>query len=179
MILLESVVNHRGWSLAAYGREELSVSHIVSLRICTSSAIPLDFSSTLWRSNCIGVAPPSCGEVTLLPFKDVPQRHPTPFCREELDPTASGMDPPWHSSPRTPITLRFGLTQPYFHQIEFALLEISDPSSPRWTEHLTKEEVEELKASSCSNLSLSRTNAYKSKRNAKFNRYHRVGIITS
>ncbi|KAF8340256.1 Pro-kumamolisin, activation domain-containing protein [Cantharellus anzutake] len=61
-----------------------------------------------------------------------------------LDPTASGMDPPWHSSPRTPITLRFGLTQPYFHQIEFALLEISDPSSPRWTEHLSKEEVEDI-----------------------------------
>ncbi|KAF8320995.1 peptidase S8/S53 domain-containing protein [Cantharellus anzutake] len=39
--------------------------------------------------------------------------------------------------------------------------EISDPSSPRWTEHLSKEEVEEFsapqKVSSCSNLFLSRT----------------------
>ncbi|KAF8321037.1 tripeptidyl peptidase A [Cantharellus anzutake] len=49
-------------------------------------------------------------------------------------------------SPHTPITLRFGLAQPYFHQIESALLEISDPSSPRWTEHLTKEEVEKFSA---------------------------------
>ncbi|KAF8334118.1 tripeptidyl peptidase A [Cantharellus anzutake] len=49
-------------------------------------------------------------------------------------------------SPRTPITLHFGLTQPHFHQIESALLEISDPSSPRWMQHLTKEEVEEFSA---------------------------------
>lgn len=56
--------------------------------------------------------------------------------------------------PSHPITLRFALTQPNFAQLEEELYTVSDPSSPRWTEHLSKEEVESLIAPSPESLSL-------------------------
>lgn len=47
-------------------------------------------------------------------------------------------------SPNQHITLRIALQQPNFHKLESELYEISDPESSRWTDHLTKEQVEEL-----------------------------------
>ncbi|KAF9520881.1 hypothetical protein BS47DRAFT_1335562 [Hydnum rufescens UP504] len=49
-------------------------------------------------------------------------------------------------SPHQVITLRIALQQPNFHKLEEELLEISNPANPRWTEHLTKEQVEKLAA---------------------------------
>ncbi|KAJ7591539.1 tripeptidyl peptidase A [Mycena floridula] len=44
------------------------------------------------------------------------------------------------------INLRIGLTQPNFHELEQHLKETSDLDHPRYGQHLTKEEVEELVA---------------------------------
>lgn len=53
-----------------------------------------------------------------------------------------------HSKPSsdTLLSLRFALTQPNFAKLEEELYEVSDPTSPRWTEHLSKEDVEALVA---------------------------------
>jgi tripeptidyl-peptidase I len=57
-------------------------------------------------------------------------------------------------SPHHPLSLRIAFKQPKFSQLEDLLAEISDPDSPRWREHLTKEEVDELSAPHSTSLSL-------------------------
>ena len=57
-------------------------------------------------------------------------------------------------SPHEIIKLRIALQQPNFHKLEEELFEISDPASPRWTEHLTEERVETLTAPHSTSLSL-------------------------
>ncbi len=46
--------------------------------------------------------------------------------------------------PEHPITLRFALRQGDFPSLEKRLLDISNPLSPRWRQHLTKQEVQDL-----------------------------------
>ncbi|KAF8318927.1 peptidase S8/S53 domain-containing protein [Cantharellus anzutake] len=65
----------------------------------------------------------------------------TPNVRRTLSPP-----PPWMVDsappPDYPLTLRFALRQGNFPSLEKKLLDISNPLSPRWRQHLTKQEVE-------------------------------------
>jgi tripeptidyl-peptidase I len=49
-------------------------------------------------------------------------------------------------SPDHVISLRIGLFQPNFPTLERTLYEVSDPNHPRYGQHLSKEEVDELVA---------------------------------
>lgn len=65
------------------------------------------------------------------------------FILKSSTPAPDGWFKTGKPNPSHPITLRFALAQPNFPQLEEHLLAISDPSSGRWREHLSKEEVDE------------------------------------
>lgn len=61
-----------------------------------------------------------------------------------------------HSAPPrdAQLNLRIALNQPNFSTLERELYEVSDPSSSRWTEHLSKEDVEALIAPDPTSITL-------------------------
>lgn len=86
-------------------------------------------------------------------------------------------DPPkeWLKHDRAPsehkMTLRISLSQPKFSELEGHLYAVSDPESPRYGQHLSKQQVEELSAPSTEGLEA--VNDWLSSHGFDINKLHR------